>query len=217
MDLPFAQMPFGPMIAFAFAMSATPGPNNVMIANAAANHGLRATAPMLAGILAGGPSLFLASGAGLAAPLAASPGLHLALKWIGAAWLLWLAWRIATAPPPPLLAGPAPRPESRPPLGFLGAAAFQWVNPKAWVMVLGALAAFTPVGVDAFGAAAIMAVVFVLVGLPSISFWMLVGLGMRRLLRSARAFRAFNVAMAVLLALSLVPAFLPEVWAALIA
>lgn len=188
------------LLAFAFATSVTPGPNVIMVAASAANHGVRATVPHMAGITIGFPVMIVLVGLGLAGPFAASPTLHTVLKWIGAAWIVWLAWKIARA-------GAPGEGVARPPLGFLGAAAFQWVNPKAWLLALAAIPAFTRPGGDVLVETLVIAAAFLAVSPPSVAFWAVVGAGTGRILRSPRQLRAFNVTMAVLLVLSLVPAF----------
>lgn len=188
------------LLAFAFATSVTPGPNVIMVAASAANHGVRATVPHMAGITVGFPVMIILVGLGLAGPFAASPTLHTALKWIGAAWIVWLAWKIARA-------GAPGEGVAKPPLGFLGAAAFQWVNPKAWLLALAAIPAFTRPGGDLLVKTLVIAAAFLAVSPPSVAFWAVVGAGTGRILRSPRQLRTFNVAMAVLLVLSLVPAF----------
>lgn len=188
------------LLAFAFATSVTPGPNVIMVAASAANHGVRATVPHMAGITIGFPVMIVLVGFGLAGPFAANPHLHAVLKWVGAAWIAWLAWKIARA-------GAPGEGERKPPLGFFGAAAFQWVNPKAWLLALAAIPAFTRPGGDLLVKTLVIAAAFLAVSPPSVAFWAVVGAGTGRILRSPRQLRTFNVAMAVLLVLSLVPAF----------
>jgi threonine/homoserine/homoserine lactone efflux protein len=188
------------LLGFAIAMSITPGPNVLMVAAGAANAGVRATIPHMLGIAIGFGGMLLIVGLGLAGPFAAAPVLHTALKWGGAAWLLVLAWRIARAGAP----GEGP---PRPPLGFLGAVLFQWVNPKAWMIALAAIPAFTTPDGDILGQTLMIAGAFALVGFPCTLVWALLGAGASRILRTGRALRGFNIAMAVLLVLSLIPAF----------
>ena len=188
-----------PLLGFAIATSVTPGPNVLMVAAAAANHGVRATVPHMLGIALGFAAMLLIVGLGLAAPFAAWPLLHTVLKWGGAAWLLVLAWRIARAGAPG--EGPA-----RPPLGFVGAALFQWVNPKAWMIALAAIPAFTTPDGDIVTEALTIAAAFALVCLPCTLVWAALGAGASRLLQTDRALRGFNVTMAVLLVLCLIPA-----------
>lgn len=187
--------------AFALAASATPGPNTLMVSAAAAQAGVRPVLPHMLGITLGFPAMMVAVAAGLGWPFAAFPWLHDALKLAGSAWLLWLAWRIASAPPP---GEGAPRP----PLGFWGAAAFQWVNPKAWMIVLAAVPAFTAPAQPILPQALLLAAVFAAISLPTLWLWAAIGAGARRFLATRARARAFNVTMAVLLVASLLPAWL---------
>jgi threonine/homoserine/homoserine lactone efflux protein len=187
------------LLGFAIAMSVTPGPNVLMVAAGAANAGVRATVPHMLGIAIGFGAMLLIVGLGLAGPFAVAPWLHALLKWGGAAWLLVLAWKIARAGAP----GEGP---PRPPLGFIGAVLFQWVNPKAWMIALAAIPAFTTPDGDILGQTLMIAGAFALVGFPCTLVWALLGAGASRVLRTDRALRGFNIAMAVLLVLSLIPA-----------
>ncbi|MEO3474185.1 LysE family translocator [Roseomonas sp. CAU 1739] len=190
-----------PLFAFAIATSVTPGPNVLMVAAAAANYGIRATLPQMFGIAAGFALMLVVVGLGLAGPFAAWPALHAVLKWGGGAWLLVLAWKIARAGAP----GDGP---SRPPLGFIGAALFQWVNPKAWMIALAAIPAFTTPEGDMLAETLRIGAVFALVCLPCTLVWAGLGTGAARLLRTRSALRGFNIAMALLMVGSLLPAFL---------
>ena len=190
-----------PLLGFAIATSVTPGPNVLMVSAAAANHGLRATVPHMLGITIGFAVMLLIVGLGLAAPFAAAPSLHLLLKWVGGAWLLALAWKIARAGAPG--EGPA-----RPPLGFVGAALFQWVNPKAWMIALAAIPAFTTPAGDTLAEALTIAAAFALVCFPCTLVWAGLGAGAGRVLRGGAMLRAFNIVMALLMVASLLPAFL---------
>lgn len=187
-----------PLLGFAIATAVTPGPNVLMVAASAANNGARATWPHVLGIAAGFALMLLIVGLSLSGPFALSETLHRILKWIGAAWLLVLAWKIARAGAPG--AGP-----SRPPLGFLGAALFQWVNPKAWMIALAAIPTFTTPGGDHVAETLRIALVFLVVAVPCTLIWALLGAGAGRLLRRPGALTGFNIAMAVLLVASLVP------------
>ncbi|WP_245291971.1 LysE family translocator [Methylobacterium tarhaniae] len=189
--------------AFAVAMSATPGPNNTMVVASGATYGFARTVPHMLGIAAGFPVMLVVLGtAGL--PLLTDPRVHAVLKWVGAAYLLWLAWKIANADPDP--ADPATTASGRP-LGALQAALFQWVNPKAWIIAAGALATYTAQGEGgSLAATLLLAVLFGLVALPCLGFWTLIGVGTARILRTRRGIRLFNLAMAGLLVASLVPA-----------
>lgn len=186
------------LVGFAFATSATPGPNVLMVAAASAQAGFRRVIPHMLGITIGFPAMFVVVALGLGLPFAEYPTLHRAMQFLGGGWLLWLAWKIATAPPPG---------EAKPtaPLGFLGAAAFQWVNPKAWMIVLAALPAFTTPGQPMLPQALLIALVFALVSMPCLLVWAWLGQTARQLLGDGARLRAFNWTMALLLVLSLLP------------
>lgn len=186
------------LFGFALATSATPGPNVLMVAAAAAQAGVARVVPHMLGITVGFPAMILAIALGLGVPFAAFPWLHVAMQVVGGAWLLWLAWKIASAPPPEAGGGVAP-------LGFWGAAGFQWVNPKAWLIALAALPAFTTPGEPILPQALLIAGVFALVSFPSLLLWAWFGTAARRLLGGGVRLRLFNGAMALLLVLSLWP------------
>ncbi|MCS6931649.1 MAG: LysE family translocator [Acetobacteraceae bacterium] len=187
---------------FAVASSITPGPNVLMVAAASASGGLRAALPMMLGISVGFPAMLVALGLGLAVPVQASAQVRGLLSMAAFLWIVWLAFRIATAPMP----GEA---EARPPMGFLGAAGFQWVNPKAWLIAVAALGAFVPPGADMVAGSLVLALLFAAVSLPCLLVWAWFGAALRRVLSSPRAFRAFSVAMGALLAASVLPMLRP--------
>lgn len=189
------------LVVFAAVMSFTPGPNNVMLLASGLNFGVRRTVPHMAGITVGVTVMLVAVGLGLSGLFHAVPALLLALKWVGAAYMLWLAWRIAHAAPVDA-DGPAPRPQGRP-MPALAAAAFQWVNPKAWVMAVTAMATYG--GAGSLGAVLVVAGVFGLVSVFSTATWAVFGAALRRVLSDPRHVRWFNWAMAALLVLSLWP------------
>jgi threonine/homoserine/homoserine lactone efflux protein len=193
------------LAVYALATSATPGPNTLMVSAAAAQVGVRRVVPHMLGITIGFPMMLLAIGLGLGWPFQEFPWLHRALQVAGTAWLLVLAWKIARAPPP---GAEGQRAGARPPLGFWGAAAFQWINPKAWLIALAAVPAFTTPAEPIWPQALLMAGVFAAVSLPCIGLWAGIGASAGRLLSTPARARAFNRAMAVLLVLSLVPAWL---------
>jgi len=190
-----------PLLAFALAGSITPGPNVLMIAAASAGHGIRPVLPHMIGVTVGFGAMILLVGLGMAGPLAASPALHATLRWAGAAWLLWLAWKIATAPPPD-------SPEARPPLGFIGAALFQWVNPKAWMLTAAAVATYTTAAAPLLPQVVGIGAIFFVVQMPCLLAWAALGAGTARLLRTPAAMRRFNLAMGLLLAASVLPLLL---------
>ena len=186
------------LIAFAFASSITPGPNNLMLMTSGANFGFRRTIPHMLGVGIGFVILAIAVGAGLAQVFERFPVTHAALKIGCTLYMLWLALKIAHA------AAPGEKDASARPMTFLQAAAFQWINPKAWAMALTAITAYAaPAG--GFDAVVAVALVFGAVNLPSISTWTLVGQGLRHWLNDRANLRRFNWTMAALLIASLWP------------
>jgi threonine/homoserine/homoserine lactone efflux protein len=185
---------------FVFVVSVTPGPNNAMLLASGANHGFRRSVPQLLGIAFGCVAMLVAVAMGVGEAFRAAPVLHDALRVAGGAYLLWLAWCIARsgeAEP-----GDGRAPGARRPITFLQSALFQWVNPKAWIMTIGAVAAYAPREASAADIAA-LAVVMAVVGLPSAAIWSGFGVAIRPLLGEPGRLRAFNLAMAGLLVLSL--------------
>ena len=187
------------VLAFAVSMSLTPGPNNAMVTASGANFGFMRTVPHMLGIAIGFPAMLAAMALGAGEALRAAPWLETIVRWIGIAYLLWLAFRIATSLPSAKDATVTARP-----LTAIQAALFQWVNPKAWVIALGAVAAYTTPDRVGRQAAALSAIFFVS-ALLSLAFWTAAGVGAGRLLGTPRRRRAFNLAMAALLVASLIP------------
>lgn len=181
-----------PLLTYVATMSVTPGPNNLMLAASGVNFGFRRTVPHMLGISIGhGIQVAIVAGL-LAWVMVWLDNMRLGLVLAGCAYLLWLAWRQAQA-------GQPGGGKSAQPLGFIGAALFQWVNPKAWMMVLNAAILFLPRG-GGWGAALSLALVCTLVNFPCIALWAVVGDRLRFRLRDPRALRVFNYAMALLLA-----------------
>ena len=187
-----------PLLAFSVATSFTPGPNLILITASGANFGFRRTIPHMLGIVVGFPLMMMAIGLGLDEAFRAFPLVHEILKYAGGAYLLYLSYRVAVADSPS-----DPGAIARP-FTFLQAAAFQWVNPKAWLIVIGAMSAFTTVGGDHMREILIIAIVFGLVSVPAVGVWTMFGVAIGRLLQSPRARRIFNLFMALLLAGSVV-------------
>ena len=184
---------------FSFVSSITPGPNNTMLLASGVNYGFRRTVPHIVGISLGCVVMLLLVGFGLGQAFTAIPWLYGALRYAGALYLLWLAWKIATAGP---MADPK-LPGGRP-MTFWQAAAFQWVNPKAWILVVGAVSTYAPRDDFARGVA-LLALLLGVVNAPSICIWAGFGTVLRPYLSHPRRVRVFNVAMALLLVLSLLP------------
>ena len=186
-------------IAFAAAALFTPGPNNIMLMASGLNYGFRRTLPHVAGVTIGFSFLVAVIGLGLGAVFAAYPVLHTILKYAGAAYLIYLAIVIA-------MSGPADTDgagEGRP-MTFLGAAMFQWVNVKGWVIAVGAITAYAVIAAYPLNIAALSILLF-LIGLGSSLTWVLLGTSLQAVVKSPRAVRIFNVVMALLLLASLYP------------
>jgi threonine/homoserine/homoserine lactone efflux protein len=178
-----------------FVMSITPGPNNVMLTAAGANFGFRRTIPHMLGISAGCAVQLLAVCAGLGALFTKWPLLQTALQWVGAAYLLWLGWKL-------LRSGEVAQGKAPEPITFLQAAAFQFVNPKAWVMSLSAVSLFLPRDVGIVAATTYLLGLMLLINLPCIGVWALFGSSLRSVLQRRTARLVFNASMAVALAVT---------------
>lgn len=196
----------GALALFAFASSITPGPNNAMLMASGANYGLVRTLPHLAGVVLGFAVLLLAVGFGLGGLFTAVPHAQTVLKALGVAYLVWLAWKIATA------SGMGEGGAARRPFTFLQAAGFQWVNPKAWTMAIGVAAAYVPQQGGASDMLLAGLVVF-LISIPSAAAWAGSGVALRQLLERPGALKLFNWTMAALLLASLTPAVIELVQA----
>lgn len=186
------------LVLFAFTTSITPGPNNMMLFASGVNFGFRRTIPHMLGIGAGFFSLLLGVGLGLGAVLRTMPLVYLTLKFAGGAYLVWIAWKIATSRSLSEKEGAAH------PMSFMSAAAFQWVNPKAWVMAVTAMATYTIPGLY-LASVLIVGCAFALVNVPSVSTWAGFGSALRDWLSDPIRLKWFNITMAILLVLSLWP------------
>lgn len=182
---------------FAFVTSVTPGPNNLMLMASGANFGFRRTVPHMLGVSLGFVLMAFLVGVGLAGLFQTYPVAQTALEVVSVVYMLWLAWKIAHA------AAPKDREVGVSPMTFLQAAAFQWVNPKAWAMALTAVTVHAPD--RSLWAVALVAVIFGAINLPSVSLWTLIGQQLRRVLTNTRRLTIFNWTMAGLLILSLAP------------
>ena len=198
LSLSYTALPAAMM--FALVMSITPGPNNTMLLASGVNFGLRRTLPHMLGITCGCMIMMIAIALGLGQVFTRVPALYAAMEIASVAYLLYLAWKIATS-----RSFSVDEANERP-MTFLQAAAFQWVNPKAWMMAVSGVTAFH-LNDNLLINAAFLAISFSIVNLPSITIWAAFGLGVRRFLSSARALRTFNWSMAALLVASIVPVF----------
>lgn len=188
----------GPLLLFILVSSITPGPNNAMLASSGLTFGMQRTVPHLLGVSLGFSLMVLLVGLGLGAVFVHEPVLYQVLKYVGAAYLLYLAWKIANS-------GSVQEGQARArPITFAQAVMFQWVNPKAWVMAVGIIATYTPQQ-GFFGNLLIATLACVIINLPCVGLWVLFGSTLRRWLHRPGIVRSFNVSMALLLVASLYP------------
>lgn len=186
----------GALIVFAFVSTFTPGPNNLMLMTSGANVGYKRTLPHMCGIAFGFAFMVLLIGLGLSALFSAYPVVHVILKYLSLAYLAYLAIKIA-------LSGQAKDIDNFKPMTFIGAASFQWVNPKGWSMALSSVALYSNGG--SWVELMIISMTFLIVNFPSGTFWILAGRELQRWLTSALRVRSFNIIMALLLVGSTLP------------
>jgi threonine/homoserine/homoserine lactone efflux protein len=184
---------------FAVVAAITPGPSNLILTSTGAAVGALRGLPSLFGVVSGmGLMMFLVA-VGLGSLVRESPLIYQALKWGGVVFLLWLSWKIATAGRSDMAAG------AKKPVGFWGAAAFQWVNPKSWLVCASAAGTYLHAAAgSAFVQAAHFSLLFILAALPSCFVWLAFGATVQRLLHTDRATRIFNITMGALLAGSVI-------------
>lgn len=197
---------FAAFLIFALATSITPGPNNIMLMASGVNYGFRATLPHIFGASIGFGLLLLSAGLGLNRVFSSFPAIYTVMKWLGAAYFIYFAWKIAAAPIKPLqpasdVAGP------RGAWRFRDAFAFQFVNPKSWIMAAGAFSSYVP-SMSSASLTALAALVFAMIALPCFLLWVTFGSRMRRYLEQGNRRRIFNLSMAALLLASLLPILL---------
>ena len=190
------------LVVFAAVMAFTPGPNNVMVLSSGLTYGLRRTLPHIAGIAIGVSFMVAAMGLGLGTIFIAYPVLQIILKYAGIGYLLYLAFAIATS------GSVSPgQDDRRGPMTFWGAALFQWVNVKGWVMTIGIITAYSAIASFPWNITIQAALMLVMGGLSSL-MWAVFGSSLRQVLTSPRTIRAFNILMALLLLASLYPVFM---------
>ncbi|WP_152221164.1 LysE family translocator [Pseudomonas sp. SCB32] len=185
-----------PFLLFAFVSSITPGPTNLLVFSNSARFGWGAALPIILGGCGAAAALVLAVGSGLGGALANLPGVQRAMSVVGVIWLSWLAWQIFRSPP----ASPE-RDADGAPLGLVGAAALQLVNPKTWMMALAVVSVYAGHGADRLDRVQLLSLLFFLVSLPCMSVWASLGIGSQRLL-SPRQMQRLNQLMALLLLVS---------------
>ena len=182
-----------PTMMYCFVMSITPGPNNLMLTASGANFGYRLTLPQVTGCVMGNVVLTLIACNGLGQLFVAFPLAQVALRTVGAAYLVWLAWKLAQS-----RLGDA---QALRPLTFVEGVMFQATNPKSWIRAITLASVFMPAGADPLLAGLGISAVGAVVGFPCVSAWALFGVAMRGVLADARKRRVFNLAMAVALVL----------------
>jgi len=183
-----------PFATYSFVMSITPGPNNVMLTASGATFGFRRTIPHILGISVGFGVELLAVCAGLGAIFNRWPSLQTVLRWVGAAYLLYLGIKMLSS------SGAANSRSNARPVTFFEAAVFQFLNPKAWVMTITAATLFLPHELGVLAAGAYMLFIMVVMNMPCIAVWALFGSSLRRFLERPASRLGFNAAMAVALA-----------------
>lgn len=187
------------VILFAISSSVTPGPNNIMVMTSGVNFGVKKSVPLLSGICVGFALMLLLVGLGFGQLFELFPSLHLIIKCLGTAYLLYLAWLIARS------SEISKGEEQGEPLGFMKGALFQWVNAKAWVVATGAIAAFTTLGASYYSQNLTIALTFLVVSFPCVGVWLMFGSMLKKVLKSDAHRKWFNYTMSLLLVLSVVP------------
>jgi threonine/homoserine/homoserine lactone efflux protein len=190
-----------PLLLFAFITAVTPGPNNILLMAAGANYGVRNSLPLFAGIVLGFPVMVWLVAFGLSSGLQGT-GLVDWVQWLGLAYIAYLAWLLATAPVSQL------EQDKPAPIGFTKAALLQWINGKSWMMVTGAVAVYGSVDAVPWQQALLFAGVFLATAIPTGLLWLVFGRLLKRYLQQPKRQKAFNLSMAALLVLSIVPAVL---------
>ncbi len=186
------------LFAFAGIAAFTPGPNNTLLMASGVNFGFRRSLPLICGVAIGFPLMIGLIGLGLGRVFELYPGVYRMLKYAGAAYMLYLAWKIATARPS------TSDSDAARPLSFIQMCLFQWINPKGWVMAVTALSAYTLSQSYYTGVATVVAT-FVFMGITSALTWAAFGAALKSVMTDERYFRIINISLAVLLVASLVP------------
>jgi len=190
-----------PLLTFAFVTSSTPGPNNVMLMSSGMNYGFKQSIPHMAGVMVGIPFMILLVGLGLVQLFEQVPHSFTVLRVVSFCYLLYLAWRIAQTK------SLRPREKATQPLGFIEAALFQWVNPKAWVMALTAISVYTPDS-RPMNSVFIVVLVFIISGTFATFLWTLMGQQLSRYFSDPFKLRVVNISLALVLLATLLPILL---------
>lgn len=184
---------------FTVASSATPGPNNILVMTSGVNFGVKRSLPVFCGICVGFALMLLLVGIGFGQVFELFPGLHTLIKVVGVGYLLYLAWVVAGS------SSSFKSNEQQQPLTFLNGALFQWVNAKAWIVATGAVAAFTASGDEHFMQVVLVAGTFLVLSFPSVGIWLFFGSWLKKYLKSTTNQKIFNITMAGLLVISVLP------------
>jgi threonine/homoserine/homoserine lactone efflux protein len=189
---------------FALATSITPGPNNIMLITSGVNFGFRASLPHMLGVTVGFALLLISTGLGLNELFTRYPGVYVVMKWVGVWYFIYFAWKMASAPIKPMRVDGST--SSNRAWRFRDAVAFQWVNPKGWIMAAGAFSSYVPT-MSKTGVIVAAALLFALIAVPCFILWVSFGAHLRRYLEQGQRRRYFNIGMAILLLASLLPLF----------
>jgi threonine/homoserine/homoserine lactone efflux protein len=184
---------------FVAMATASPGGATTLATASGMHFGVRRSIPYITGIAVGLSSMAVASALGLSALLMAMPALEFSVRAIGTAYLLYLAWRVATGGAPSRTA------QTARPMSFLGAAGLAWYNPKAWAVTMGASSSFAHLTTEMASQAALMGGTFLAFAAASMALWCMMGQALGRLLKTERQWHAINITMGSLLALSIIP------------
>lgn len=187
------------IMLFAISTSITPGPNNIMVMTSSLNYGAKKSLPLLSGICVGFALMLLLVGLGMGELFNLFPALSLIIKCIGTIYLLYLAWLIVNS------GSVSSNIQKAKPLGFFKGAIFQWVNAKAWVVAIGAIAAFTSSGEENLIQNLTISLAFLVFSFPCVGVWLLFGSLLREKLQNQQHLKLFNVVMSLLLVLSVLP------------
>lgn len=185
------------LLLFTFVLAITPGPNNLMLLACGASFGFRRSIQAIFGVCLGATAMTIIMGAGLIQALNHLPGFELTLKIVCMLYLLYLVYKIASA------AAPGTQSTNGSPVSFLHGAAFQWVNPKTWVIATSLITLYAPT--HSMDMIAVIAVIYAVVHLPCLVFWVVLGREVRRIITGKTQLRIFNGAMAVTLFASVAP------------
>lgn len=187
--------------SFTLATVLTPGPNNIMLLSSGLTFGYKRTLPHMMGIMFGFPLMVVGVGLGVGAIFELFPVVFILLKVVGIAYLFWMAWHIANSKG----GFDTKENDESNPFTFIQAAAFQWVNPKAWIMAITATATFTTDTSIALQQVMMIAFIYLLSGVISTNSWAMGGVVLKKLIKNDRSIKIFNISMAVLIVVSVLP------------